>query len=153
MTIRSITLADRDEFHRLLNAYYREGEDSDTQQAEIDQFIDLLFGMCIDGKIHGAIACEDAPAGFVLWAADTEDFDFSNWPGRGTILEIGVEPAFRRRGAGRQLAEYAENRLRENGIDSFYVCAYGPAVSFWQKCGYADSSRIAENGLKIYSKE
>lgn len=152
MTFRNITAADRAEFNRLLSAYYREGEDADTPQAEIDQFIELLFGMCLEGSISGAIAGDPEAIGFVLWALDTAEFDFSNWPGHGTILEIGVTPEYRNAGRGRALAEYAENRLMENGVDSFYVCAYGPAESFWKKCGYSDADRIAGNGLKMYSK-
>lgn len=152
MTFRNITAADRAEFARLLNAYYREGEDADTPQAEIDQFVDLLFSMCLDGRICGAIASESDYIGFVLWTLDTEDFDFSNWPGHGTILEIGVAPEYRNAGSGGKLAEYAEQQLMENGVNSFYVCAYGPAESFWKKCGYSNTGKIADNGLKIYSK-
>ena len=152
MRICSISEADQDVFHGLLNAYYREGEDADTQQAEIDQFIDLLFSLCIDGSIRGAIAYADAPAGFVLYARDTEALAFSNWPGHGTILEIGVENPCRLQGYGGKLVAFAEDALRKEGETSMYVCAYGPAEHFWRKHGYSDTGRIADNGLKIYQK-
>ena len=152
MIFQPISTADRDIFHKLLNAYYREGEDADTQQTEIDQFIDMLFSMCVAGDIHGAIAYSGAPVGFVLFARDTEALELSNWPGRGTILEIGVEKPYRALGYGARLAGYAKEKLREMGETHMYVCAYGPAESFWHKCGYTDTGRLADNGLKILEK-
>lgn len=136
-------------FHELLNAYYRDGEDADTPQTEIDGFIQLLFDLCTRERISGCIAWEDAPMGFVLWNIDTPDGVFSNKPGYGTILEIGVSQAYRGRGIGGQLAAYAESQM---AVEEYYVCAYGPAERFWQKCGYHDSGEIAENGLKLFVK-
>lgn len=153
MELIKITSVHRNDFGKLLTAYYREGEDADTQQAELDDFIDYLFGMCTDGTISGCIAYYDIPVGFVLWNIDTENSPFSNWPGRGTILEIGVTPECRKTGLGRTLAAHAEAEMRNSGIDSFYVCAYGPAVTFWEKVGYKKTDRIAENDLPIYAKD
>ncbi len=37
--------------------------------------------------------------------------------------------------------------------EKYYVCAYGPAESFfWKKCSYRDTGEIASNGLKIFEK-
>jgi hypothetical protein len=40
-----LTIREQDyhEFHRLANAYYREGEDENTPQEVIDSFIRLMF--------------------------------------------------------------------------------------------------------------
>ena len=83
------------DFHRLLTDYYRDGADAETPQETLDEFIEMLFGLCREGTIGGAMAYETAAVGFVLWGMDTEDFPFSNLPGYGTILEIGVVPTAR----------------------------------------------------------
>lgn len=136
-------------FHELMNGYYRDGEDSETPQEEIDAFISYLFELCGDGRISGCIAWENVPVGFVLWNVDSEDGVFSRKPGYGTILEIGVCPEARGRGIGRILSDFAQSQM---GTDRFYVCAYGPAEKFWEKCGYHFSGELAENGLKIMTK-
>ena len=50
---------------------------------------------------------------------------------------------------GRILAKYAEEAM---DCEKYYVCAYGPAESFWKKCSYRDTGEIASNGLKIFEK-
>ena len=152
MEFVKITDNHQTEFYKLLNGYYREGEDADTPQAELDDFISYLFGLCTDGTISGCIAVEDKPLGFVLWNIDTEESPFSNWPGRGTILEIGVAPESRKSGLGSALVAHAESKMHNSGIDTFYVCAYGPAIVFWEKLGYKKTDRFAENDLPIYAK-
>ena len=153
MKLFKITQEHHDDFRLLLTRYYREGEDAGTPQAEMDDFISYLFSMCTDGTIEGCIAYADRPVGFVIWNIDTADSPFSNWPGRGTILEIGVIPESRKTGLGRMLAAHAEDKMLKAGITSFYVCAYGPAVEFWKKCGYEKTDRIADNDLPIYAKD
>ena len=137
------------QFHELLNAYYREGEDAQTPQPEIDGFIRYLHELCTSGKICGAVAYEETPVGFVLWMLDSADGPFSNKPGLGTVLEIGVTERLRGKGFGRSLVKFAESRME---AERYYVCAYGPAEAFWQKCGYAFTGEFAENGLKIMVK-
>ncbi|MBR5968470.1 MAG: hypothetical protein IK001_07735, partial [Lachnospiraceae bacterium] len=73
---------DYDAFHELLNEYYRDGEDADTAQEEIDAFIRLLFDKVLSKEIEGCLAKEEEQyIGFALWGVDTEDFDFSEMPG------------------------------------------------------------------------
>jgi len=138
-----------DVFHHLLNEYYRDGEDAQTLQSEIDAFIEYLFGLCQTERISGCIARETSPIGFVLWSIDSVDGAFSQKPGFGTILEIGVSMEARGNGIGKMLVDFAEARM---AVDRYYVCAYGPAESFWEKCGYAFFGETAENGLKIMEK-
>ena len=87
--------------------------------------------------------------GFALWQLDTPDSPFSQKPGWGTILEIGLTPKFRGRGYGSALVCHAENAVQ---APNRYVCAYGPAEGFWKKCGYRDSGELATNGLKLFIK-
>ena len=136
-------------FRSLLTAYYRDGEDVATPQSEIDGFISYLYELCRSGKICGCIALEEAPLGFVLWCEDTPEGVFSRKPGFGTILEIGVCPESRGMGIGRLLSKHAESRMNP---DKYYVCAYGPAEVFWEKCGYGFRGEMADNGLKIMEK-
>ena len=153
MEYSEIRNEDREIFHDLLTWYFREGEDRDTPQEEIDFFIDLLFGKLTAGEISGCFANEEGTAvGFALWAMDTEEFDFSEMPGLGTILEIGLLPAYRGAGRGRKLAGFAEESLKREGAGECYVTAYGPAQSFWERCGYKANGRIGRNGLPILVK-
>ena len=149
MKIEPITASRHAIFHHLLTDYYRDGEDASTPQEELDAFIELLFDLCQKNIISGGIACADSPIGFVLWGIDTDNFPFSNKPGFGTILEIGIIPTMRGMGHGQQLVAYAENAM---GNRQHYVCAYGPAETFWCKCGYRETSQLAANGLKIFVK-
>lgn len=145
-----LPISDYDIFHSLLEPYYREGVDAETSQVELDSFIEYLFGLVTDGVISGCVAYDEKPAGICLWWIDSEEFPFSNKPGWGTILEMGLIPARRGMGWGRELAEYA---LSQMDVSNFYVCAYGPAEAFWKKCGYEDVGEIASNGLKLLVQE
>ena len=149
MQFLPITYDSYDVFRSLLTDYYREGEDAQTPQQQMDAFIGLLFDLCQNNTVSGCIAYENKAIGFALWGMDGEDFPFSNKPGYGTILEIGVTPAARGVGLGRRLAEFAENAM---ACKRYYVCAYGPAEAFWQKCGYRATGEVAENGLKLFEK-
>ena len=149
MKIESITSSQYPIFHSLMTGYYRDGEDADTPQEELDAFIELLFHLCQDNVISGAVAYADGPVGFILWGVDTTDFPFSNMPGFGTILEIGIIPAMRCAGFGAQLVSHAEKAMACAG---YYVCAYGPAENFWRKCGYRKTEQLATNGLNIFVK-
>ncbi len=149
MKILPITQDRYNLFCSLLTEYYREGEDAQTPAEELNAFIGLLFDLCQKNVISGGIAYADSAVGFVLWGVDTEDFPFSNKPGYGTILEIGTIPSMRGIGLGRQLVDYAEKAM---ACEKYYVCAYGPAEKFWQKCQYRETGKIAENGLKILEK-
>ena len=153
MDYRDIRREDRDVFHDLMRAYYREGEDADTPQEELDAFISLLFGKVIDGEIRGCIATDAGNAvGFALWAEDTETFTFSQMPGLGTILEIGLIPSYRGSGYGKALAAHVEDWFATQWIRQCYVCAYAPARAFWERCGYVDCGRTGSNGLPILVK-
>ena len=142
-----------DVFHELANAYYREGEDENTPQAEMDAFIGFLFEMVVHKKIHGCFVKEgNSCIGFALWAVDTADFPFSQIPGFGTILEIGIIPSRRGSGLGRELVWHIEAFFQNSSIKRCYVSAYGPAQRFWESCGYGENGQKAHNGLPIMVK-
>ena len=143
-----------DRFWALANGYYREGEDADTPQEEMDAFIRFLFDKVTAGELAGCFAVEnEKTVGFALWALDTEAFAFSEMPGLGTIAEIGLLPDFRGQGQGRLLAAFAESQLRERGMAQCYVSAYGPAQKFWRSCGYQESGKTGGSGLPIFIKD
>lgn len=144
---------DYDVFHELADAYYREGEDEKTPQDEVDAFIRFMFDKVLSGEINGCFAKDGKGyIGFALWAIDTGDFGFSELPGFGTILEIGLIKSHRASGLGKEFVSYIENRLRGKNIEHCYVSAYGPAQKFWAHCGYAENGRKANNGLPIMVK-
>ena len=152
IAIREIGSGDYDVFHALLDAYYRAGEDADTPQEAVDRFIRLLFDKATAGAIRGCFAVADGPVGFALWTLDAEGGDFSELPGYGTILEIGVGDAHKNRGIGARLVAHCEAAMRADGAEWAYVCAYGPAQAFWSGRGYAGTERAAANGLPIMVK-
>ncbi len=109
--------------------------------------------MVRQGKIScRLIAADRVNIGFVLWAVDTEQLDFSEIPGMGTILEIGIGKPYRRLGIGAKLVQYAEDQLRLSGVSQCYVSAYGPAQEFWSHCGYQFTGTTAGNGLPLMTK-
>ncbi len=145
---------DYDRFHALMNAYYREGEDKDTPQDEIDAFIQFLFEKVTDHTIEGCFAkVGEIFIGFALWAVDTEDFAYSEMPGLGTIMEIGLIPSYRSSGLGKEFVLHIENSLRTKEVRQCYISAYGPAQNFWTHCGYAENGMKASNGLPIMVKD
>lgn len=154
MEFVTITPDDYDAFHALLTAYYREGEDADTPTEIIDSFIRSLFAQLTCGELFGCFArLGEQHVGFALWAKDTRDFVYTQMPGLGTILEIGLIPSCRGMGQGRLLAAHIETCLRFLGVPQAYVCAYGPAQVFWKSCGYIENGKIADNGLPLMVKD
>lgn len=144
---------DYDVFHKLANAYYREGEDEHTPQEEIDRFIRFMFDQVIHREMDGCFAVDAGKyIGFALWRVDTEDFAFSEIPGFGTILEIGLTPPYRASGRGKEFVSHIEQCLCRKNAKQCYVSAYGPAQKFWAGCGYVDSGKQAKNGLPIMIK-
>lgn len=140
-------------FHELANAYYREGEDADTPQEEIDIFIRFLFEKVIHCEINGYFAKDkNACVGFALWGLDSEDFEFSEIPGFGTILEIGFIPPYRAKGNGKEFVSHIEKCFSESNVKNCYVSAYEPAQKFWTHCGYVACGKTARNGLPVLTK-
>lgn len=89
----------------------------------------LMFDKVINKEIYGCLVKDqDKYIGFALWAVDSEGFEFSELPGFGTILEIGLIPSYRFGGLGKKLVTYVENNLQKNKIAQCYVSAYGPAI-------------------------
>lgn len=141
------------DFMSLLTEYYREGEDADTNQTVINEFIARLYELIEQNKICGRLVLQgEVVVGFVLWMLDTAESEFSELPGYGTILEIGVSKENRLKGIGTQIVDYVENLMQKSGIKNFYVSAYEPASVFWEKCKYIKTTNKASNDLFIYKK-
>ncbi len=154
MNYMEIRKDDYDAFHELANAYFREGEDEDTPQDVVDGFIRSLFEKVTNHTIEGCFAKDgSAYIGFALWTIDTEEFEFREMPGLGTILEIGLIPSCRASGLGKEFVRHIEKSMTEKEVRQCYVSAYGPAQKFWAHCGYAENGRKASNGLPIMVKD
>lgn len=140
-------------FHDFMNDYYRDGEDSDTSQDEIDRFIKKLFDLIQEKLMFGALSYyNNIFIGIVIWMKDSRNQDFSVMPGYGTIAEIGIIPSMRKKGLGCVLVDYAEKELIKLNIKGIYVTAYGPALNFWKKQGYMQSEEATSKGLPILIK-
>ncbi|MBQ8556633.1 MAG: GNAT family N-acetyltransferase [Clostridia bacterium] len=138
--------------HALLTSYYREGEDADTPQEELDGFISYLQELLDKRILWGDVVFDgDTAMGFVLFAVDGDSYPFSECPGMGTIAEIFVNSAYRQQGLGRLLVRCAEDALRAF-VTQMYVCAHASAQSFWQRCGYRPNGAFASNNLPICIK-
>ena len=144
---------DRETFRHLAVEYYRDGEDAETPLDTITAFIDSLFELAMTGTIGGFLAVEEATAvGFALFGLDTADFPFSRMPGLGTSLEIGLTPSHQGAGYGHKMVRFIEEHLGSLGAAQCYVSAYGPAQTFWARCGYEETGLTADNGLPILIK-
>ena len=136
--------------HDELIEYYRTSEETDEA---LEGFVQTLFTLIRNGKILGnLIADGDNNVGFVLYAADSRESDFSELPGHGTILALQVQESLRRQGIGRQIVRHVENELRSQ-VAGFYVCSLGESQPFWEKCGYAASQEKTTIGEVLFLKE
>ena len=136
--------------HDTLIEYYRTPEETDES---LEGFVQTLFTLVRNGKILGnLIQCGDDAVGFVLYAADSRDSDFSELPGHGTILALQVEEPLRRQGIGTQIVNHVENELRGQ-VAGFYVCSIGESRPFWEKCGYSESQEKTTIGEVLFLKE
>ena len=136
--------------HDGLIEYYRTPEETDEA---LEGFVQTLFTLVRNGKILGnLIQSGEEPVGFVLYAADSRDSDFSELPGHGTILALQVEASMRRQGIGSQIVRHVENELRGK-VAGFYVCSLGESRPFWEACGYRESKEKATTGEILFLKE
>lgn len=86
---------------------------------------DSIAALISEGAI--ALATDD---GFVLVRAAA---------GEAEILTLAVEPAFRRRGSGRELVEAAAEAVRADGAESLFLEVAAdntPARSLYRACGF-----------------
>ena len=144
---------DYEVFHSLLNDYYRDGEDENTPQEMIDSFIKTIFDKIIACEYKGYLAKVGSEViGFSIWAFDDENFEYSEIKGFGTIMEIGFVKSYRGKGFGKAFTLFIESEMRKKNINKAYVSAFGPALKFWQSCGYKENGKIADNGLPIMVK-
>lgn len=136
--------------HDALIEYYRTPEETDES---LEGFVQTLFTLVRTGKILGnLVECGDTPVGFVLYAADSRESDFSELPGHGTILALQVESAHQRQGIGTQIVRHVENDLRSK-VAGFYVCSVGTSQAFWEANGYQQSKEMASDGQPLLIKD
>lgn len=138
------------DFSRMMKAYYQETIPQELPADVIDGYIQNLYRLVLTNDLRGGIAADGEVLGFALWEVDASGAVYSELPGYGTILELGIQPEYRGRGYGRQLTEYVQGRLLEEDVIGFYVCADETSREFWEKCGYRNvGGRTASNGLPM----
>ncbi|MFR5889948.1 MAG: hypothetical protein ACLUFM_03090 [Lachnospiraceae bacterium] len=119
-------------FHRLLTDYYRDGEDAQTPQEELDGFIEMLFELRTKGAVSGCIAYEKDALGFIIYGLDTKDFVFKQ-----ARLRRSGSGSFHPRAAA-AWASARKIRRRGDGLRKYYVCAYDRG-ELLEKCSYRDA--------------
>lgn len=136
----------------LMAAYMAElGDDTpeDVVRRKLFPFIHKQF----DAKlIRITLALEGGtPIGFSVYQIDIPESDWCKRPGWGFIREFYIAPEFRRRNAGRRLADDTEQRLRNMGCTQLYLTS-DTAVPFWERCGYTNTNEQCSNGSNILIK-
>jgi GNAT superfamily N-acetyltransferase len=75
--------------------------------------------------------------GEAVGAVGLGEFDIEERQNRSPwILGMIVRPDFRARGIGRRLLAKLEGRAKEQGYKQLWVANEGPALNFYQKCGW-----------------
>lgn len=92
--------------------------------------------------------------GFSIFQIDTPDNPLCKREGWGFIREFYIIPSHRRKGYAKQMCEFAERKLLEDGLRNIYLTADPNAgIPFWEAMGYVYSGKIDEkNGNKIFEK-
>ena len=90
--------------------------------------------------------------GFIIYQIDSPSSDWCEKEGYGFIRELFIAADFRKKGYGKDLAVYAENKLWDLSVPYIYLTAY-ESKNFWIKTGYQDSGEVsAKNDDRIYIK-
>ncbi len=70
----------------------------------------------------------------------------AGWDGRrGWLYHVAVHPDERRRGLGRRLVEFVEQRLRERGCPKVNLIVWEGnthAIAFWESTGYSRATTV-----------
>ena len=133
---------DKNIFSRLFGEYYAELGCTDDTAHLVEEYVlpDLLAGL-----LHVDIISEDGQtAGFVIYQIDDINNEWNFKEGWGDIREIYIIPSLRRRGLGKFLLYSAEMKLKEAGAQKSYCLPYEKAVTFFNACGYKNSSEFCE---------
>lgn len=150
MSVTQLQPGDEEMFRRYqaVSAWFEEivdlnkaDEPSDVER--IRAFLDdptVLFWLAVDGE---------QPVG-MLHCYVQRRYAEGNWAEL-LLFEIGTHASHRRRGVGRALLDAMESWMREQAVNVVWVPAAGPAIEFYEACGYAvddDADRVMSKNLR-----
>jgi len=93
-------------------------------------FLDLLF---IDGEVTG----------FINYQVDTPESDWCEKENWGCIRETYISPNARKKGYGKELVKYTENKLWDLNVPNIYLTT-DYTIDFWVKMGYRNTGEICD---------
>lgn len=138
----------------LLFNYYKDGEDADTPDDIVNDFIKYIVKLIYSNKLNCRILNHEGTyIGFIIWFKDEVGHEFSELPGYWSIAEIGIKKEYRNKHFGIKLVNYVEKNVKGNDAASFYITAYSPFKNFWEKIGFKDIGLKGNNNLPIMVKE
>lgn len=152
MIIREAAEGDEKALRTLFCDYYEELDCGEDPLHLFDEYLlpDLKAKLLkvavaeVDGKI----------CGFAVYQTDDVLNDWNFMEGYGDLREIFVIPTERKKGAGKELAAYAEKDLKKEGAQKIYTLPTAEAESFFIKCGFCDSGKFCEETeSKVFIKE
>ncbi|MCM1438341.1 MAG: GNAT family N-acetyltransferase [Roseburia sp.] len=151
MTIRPICESDLPAFKQLFCDYYSE---LDCEDDPLSLFDDLLLpDLKAELFAVGVAECGEKVCGFVIYQTDDVLNDWNFKEGCGDVRELYVAPAFRRRGAGSALLNFAEKQLLADGASEIYLLPVEESEAFFIKRGYLDSGEYCpEADNKVFGK-
>lgn len=130
-------------------AFFALLEECDVAQERIRE----LYALTMADKVRARLCRLGAkPIGFITYMRDVEDAPFSQLPGHGTILNVGLTEAMRGQALSDKLIAYAEDDLRLSRVDGLYVTATKELIPFWQKHGYEKTNRLSTDYLPLLVK-
>lgn len=151
MKVRPLRISDYPAFEKLFCDYYTE---LDCEEAPLPLFCDWLLPDLKAGLFDVGVAQEGgAVVGFVIFQIDDLLNDWNFREGFGDVRELYVAPAFRRRGFGSALLEFAENALAQSGATEIYTLPVEESESFFTSRGYTDSGDYCPDAdNKVFEK-
>jgi ribosomal protein S18 acetylase RimI-like enzyme len=92
--------------------------------------------------------------GFSIFQIDTPDNPMCKRTGWGFIREFYIIPSYRRNGYAKQMCNFVEKIILNNGANNIYLTANANnGIPFWEAMGYCFAKQIDEkNGNRIYEK-
>lgn len=151
MSVRPVAISDYSAFKKLFCDYFAE---LDCEEDPLPLFDDWLLPDLKAGLFDAGVAEVDGGVvGFVIFQIDDLINDWNFKEGFGDVRELYVAPAFRRRGLGTALLQFAENALAASGATEVYTLPVEECEGFFIGRGFTDSGEYcADADNKVFVK-
>ena len=158
LKFKSVTEENSAAFHRLMQMYAKELDEHQSRNTDpeiLKKWTNGIIQNQSDTTRYLKLCYVQSTAiGFLYGKIDRpEDKGFKK-VGYGYVMEFYVLPEHRRKGFGRQMFRYLENRFRADRVRRMYLTA-DPVTGkpFWEALGFVRTGEISpENKQEIYEK-